>query len=296
MSIELMRQVFGLDIKGGRRDVLLHLADYARHDGKAWPSVRRIAWDAGLDRRHVQRILRDLEEEGLIEVLGRETGGRSNTRVYQLHLEKGVMKPPFESDPGGGGDNMSPFTGEPEEREETPALTRGITPVEVPAEVGGDNMSPFAERATSTRERAARARVKGDIAMPPEPLEPLEEKPSPKDDERSVVPATASHPPIEPQRTNEILAAALNDGIDYDRRFKGRLAREIKRLLGEGIHPRIVTKAAKRCTGHRKPDPGLMPSLIVEVQNESRGISGNGHRGHRPFDAADQDYRDSVIR
>ena len=46
--------------------VLVSLADQASADGECWPSIRYISERCQLSRRHVQRILSDLDEDGMI--------------------------------------------------------------------------------------------------------------------------------------------------------------------------------------------------------------------------------------
>lgn len=91
-----MVQVYGLILHPTEQLVLQALAEHAWDDGtKCYPSVGRIAWKTGCDRRTVMRTIRKLEEQGIMECVGNEKGGRGNTREYHLHLERGASKPPF---------------------------------------------------------------------------------------------------------------------------------------------------------------------------------------------------------
>jgi len=50
------------------RHVLLVLANYANHDGTSvYPSISRIEKETGLNRRTIQRSLRNLEKHGLLK-------------------------------------------------------------------------------------------------------------------------------------------------------------------------------------------------------------------------------------
>lgn len=94
MSIRLMTQVWELDLPRNEKLVLLALADHANDDGYCYPSVRRIAWKSGYDRRSIQRILRRLEDAEVLESAV-EGGGRANPTTYRVVPEKGVKLPPF---------------------------------------------------------------------------------------------------------------------------------------------------------------------------------------------------------
>jgi DNA-binding transcriptional MocR family regulator len=61
--------------------VLRDLADRANESGVCWPSIATIAADTGYDRRTIQRALRTLEHERLIE--SKRTGRGSR---YTLNL------------------------------------------------------------------------------------------------------------------------------------------------------------------------------------------------------------------
>lgn len=279
MSIDLMTEVWALDERGGRRDVLFALADHADDDGFCWPSIRRIAWKAGLDRRHVQRILRQLERDGLVETIHNEAGGRGLSRSYRLHLEKGVKKPPFEVAAG--------------KWEETPPLTRENTSVEATQTEGGDIMPPIAERATSTRERAARARVKGDIAVSPESSKNHQGTTTPPEDAarpteiRDIDTETANVEDLAGQNTYRVLQSVLRSGKRYPARFKGHLAREVKSLFVEGFPFQVVLEAARRCET-KGLNPGAIHAVVVEVQNGGRS------NGHQPFDHTQHEYSGSI--
>jgi hypothetical protein len=64
--------------------VLLRMADISNDDGICWPGVARIARECGISERTVQRMLRELEESGLLEVVGFEDKGRKQPRTYRV--------------------------------------------------------------------------------------------------------------------------------------------------------------------------------------------------------------------
>lgn len=68
MSIKLMSQVWESDLPSEQKYTLLALADYANDDGEnVYPSVGTLARKTSLSPRTVQRHLRALEADGLIE-------------------------------------------------------------------------------------------------------------------------------------------------------------------------------------------------------------------------------------
>lgn len=95
MSVKLMAEVWTLQLKHGQRDVLLVLADHADDDGNCWPSVPLIAWKTDASQRTVQRQLAGIVTDGLAIVTD-EGGGRGRPKRYQLTLENGDKKSPFE--------------------------------------------------------------------------------------------------------------------------------------------------------------------------------------------------------
>ena len=99
VSIKLMTQVWELSLPKADRLVLLALADHAHDDGRTRPGVPYLVWKTELDRRTVQRILRKLQEEGLIRPLRNEAGGRGLATDFLLTLDKGTKKPPFRPEP-----------------------------------------------------------------------------------------------------------------------------------------------------------------------------------------------------
>lgn len=96
--------------RGAARAVLLVLAYRANPDGICWPSLSRIARDAGVSRKTVSRQISSLKTLGELEVLDR--GGRLSTtggpqwssryRITLLRVEGGVAMPP----PSNGGEPL----------------------------------------------------------------------------------------------------------------------------------------------------------------------------------------------
>ena len=71
MSVRLVANVLDYvhGIPHGAKLVLLCLADYADDQGKCWPSFQRLSDRCDMSRRHVIRVVADLEEWGLVSRL-----------------------------------------------------------------------------------------------------------------------------------------------------------------------------------------------------------------------------------
>lgn len=76
--------------------VLLALADWANDDGVAWPSMERLAQKARIDRRSAQRIVRQLEKDGVLLI--EHGGGRSKQHKYVLQIETAAICRPLSAD------------------------------------------------------------------------------------------------------------------------------------------------------------------------------------------------------
>ena len=82
--------------QGLARMVLVGIANHDG-DGGAWPSIATLATYVGVTPRQVQKLLRKLEERGLLSIevqAGGTTKTRSDQRpnLYHLHLERGVAQ------------------------------------------------------------------------------------------------------------------------------------------------------------------------------------------------------------
>lgn len=87
MSISLMQTVWKSNLPTPTHKlVLLALADCANNKWLCWPSIARIAQASQISERQVQRIVADLKERGLIEVL--EQAIRYKTPVYHVRGDK----------------------------------------------------------------------------------------------------------------------------------------------------------------------------------------------------------------
>jgi hypothetical protein len=78
---------------GRRRTVLLALALHADHRGHARPSVTTLAEWAGLDRRHTQTALRELQAAGELECVWRSPRGRPSEYRIVVDLDGNPTAP-----------------------------------------------------------------------------------------------------------------------------------------------------------------------------------------------------------
>jgi len=87
MSFKVSELAVAADLPKGEKAVLKALADRARHDGThAYPGVPRIARETSCSERHVQRMLRSLEAQGLIWPVAHMKGGRKKATEYSINL------------------------------------------------------------------------------------------------------------------------------------------------------------------------------------------------------------------
>ena len=68
------RLIFGAELGGREKLVLLAISDHLGSNASAWPSVPRLAKRCGLARNTVMRGIKELEQRGAITV-NRPTGG-----------------------------------------------------------------------------------------------------------------------------------------------------------------------------------------------------------------------------
>lgn len=84
MALELLPLVLHhAEVPPAHKLVLMGIANHQR-DGKAWPSVARLAFYAGIGERRTQEILRELEDMELITV--RRAKGPKGLNVYAITI------------------------------------------------------------------------------------------------------------------------------------------------------------------------------------------------------------------
>ena len=95
MSVKMMGLVWDLKIESNKKFVLLAYADHANHEGKnIWPAIETIAQKTGYHERSVQRITKNLQEDGFLVDDG---DGPRGTNKWKIPLNL-------------GGDKIAPLT------------------------------------------------------------------------------------------------------------------------------------------------------------------------------------------
>ena len=91
-----MNWAWQLSLKPTIKFVPMALADAADDDGYCWPSIPTLARKTCMDERSVQRVLKDLKENKLVEINARyRNDGSPTSNGYRLSMKK-------------SGDNLSP--------------------------------------------------------------------------------------------------------------------------------------------------------------------------------------------
>lgn len=128
MSVRMMAAVWELQLTPGQLIVMLALADFADDDGRnAYPSLARLSWKAGYSESQTRRILKQLDESGMIDKDERP----GMTTMFTLHVEKGTKKQPFNAKGNKGLQNDTPtiaMTGQGLHSYDTPTPTIAMTP------------------------------------------------------------------------------------------------------------------------------------------------------------------------
>lgn len=92
MSFQAMAQAVKLKLPAAKKCLMLMLANYADENNECWPSVDRLAEDAGMSRRTVINYLNDFAEENLISQDTRKAkSGRTITNLYRLNIDTWVF-------------------------------------------------------------------------------------------------------------------------------------------------------------------------------------------------------------
>ena len=87
MSIKLMSKVWELNIKLSHKMVLLALADHANDDGAGWPSYSTLSKKCSIEKRHLIKIIKLLEEKLIIKKTRRAfENGKNSSNLYELDI------------------------------------------------------------------------------------------------------------------------------------------------------------------------------------------------------------------
>lgn len=144
MSVQIMGEVWGLDLPTNEQSLLLAMADHAAHDGSnVFPSNGLIAWKLGMSDDTVRRLKNKLLERGILIEVSAEAG---RVKCYKIDTSKGVKKPEFDNkkrkgntlptppQPARGSKNNPPATETP-----TPPQSFAVKEFNPPAELCGTN-------------------------------------------------------------------------------------------------------------------------------------------------------------
>ena len=94
MSIRLMSEVWKLDLPQRLLILLLALSDFGKDDGTSiYPSKRLLSWKTGYSVRQIQRLMRLLENEGILKV--HKCATNLFPTVYVMDLRKFRRKDDF---------------------------------------------------------------------------------------------------------------------------------------------------------------------------------------------------------
>lgn len=95
VSIAAMNWAWQLKLKPTLKFVLMALADAADDDGYCWPSVPTLARKTCMDERSVQRLLKKLKDNGLVQVQARfRNDGSPTSNGYRLPIGSDKLPPP----------------------------------------------------------------------------------------------------------------------------------------------------------------------------------------------------------
>ena len=94
MSYQAMAWATSIKLPMTEKIVLLMLANRSSHDdGSCYPSLNRVAEECGLDRRTVIRVIKKLEDKGLLKVVrSKKTNGENHSNKYYLILGGSVTE------------------------------------------------------------------------------------------------------------------------------------------------------------------------------------------------------------
>jgi hypothetical protein len=151
MSVHVSSLVYRARLgSAARKAVALKLADCAHDDGSnVYPSIARIANEAEVSDRTVQRVLKSFVKEGLLVIVERGGKGPRDTTEYRFALDQLVALAPV-SNPLNKGDKLTPIN----PKRVTGCRDKGDT-----VSSKGDRVSPDPSRTIIEPSISARERV-----------------------------------------------------------------------------------------------------------------------------------------
>ena len=110
MSIKIMSAVWDSGLDKNLKAVALAYADFANDNGdRIYPSIDRVAWKTGYNRRSVQRITKALCDLGVLRMIKETSGRPGETNRYKFIVENLPKREPYTGDIDDmTGDTVSP--------------------------------------------------------------------------------------------------------------------------------------------------------------------------------------------
>lgn len=163
-----------------RRVIMLAMASIAGNDGRdIYTSIPQLARDSEVDPRTVQRTLKDLLNEGLVELVGQRKCPRGYTNEYRLVMSAVHAMP-----------NIIRRE-DIEEDHPRQSATRGSLPPR--RSVTGDTQTPLTERRPS---QAKAPETLGDIASDPRHTVTPDKSPPPAERHPTLFPSNTNSPSV----------------------------------------------------------------------------------------------------
>jgi hypothetical protein len=158
MSGKLMGALFGLELTKAQRAVAIALADHGNDDGSSiFPSLGLVAWKVELSERQVQRILRKLEQIGLLVKVAEASQHRPVE--YRMHVSATPARPAYDPNPRGD-TQMSPLKGRHVPAEENGRGDISTLRGDISSPRGDTQMSPEPSIEPSVEPSTQQARAK----------------------------------------------------------------------------------------------------------------------------------------
>ena len=163
MSGKLVGKVYDIYLPHDQQAIMIALADHGNDFGEhIHPSIDYLAWKTGYHRRNVQKILRKLEELQLLIPVAYEQGGRGLATVYEMHLENGTTKPPFQRRERPKKDGVSATVSDGQKDGDMTTLS----------EKSAKRVASHTQRVASHTQRVASHTQKGGVGATPTVIEP----------------------------------------------------------------------------------------------------------------------------
>ena len=97
MSGKIVGQVWDLELDHAKQLLLLAYADHADHEGgNIYPSIGLIAWKTGYSVRQVQRLTKEVHEDGLL-VADETARAKGRKGAMRLDLDGAAQKEPYQN-------------------------------------------------------------------------------------------------------------------------------------------------------------------------------------------------------